>query len=204
MARLADGLGLRQELLLEDIESLSGGQRRRVDLMRVLFQEPELIILTPTNHLDRAAQALAARRVGALPRGDPGGEPRPEAPGPFDLQGPAHREPAPDRMEGQLLEVRGPARGRAVTAGAGGGAQAREISRLSTLADSMRGQAAKRAKVAKALDGGSSRSRDSGHRSTNGKRPGEFRLPEPATTGVIPLEVSKLSVATGRTKSSAT
>ena len=29
MARLADGLGLRQELLLEDIESLSGGQRRR-------------------------------------------------------------------------------------------------------------------------------------------------------------------------------
>ena len=57
MARLADGLGLRQELLLEDIESLSGGQRRRVDLMRVLFQEPELMILDePTNHLDRAAK----------------------------------------------------------------------------------------------------------------------------------------------------
>ena len=57
MARLADGLGLRQELLLEDIESLSGGQRRRVDLMRVLFQEPELMILDePTNHLDRTAK----------------------------------------------------------------------------------------------------------------------------------------------------
>src|SRR5580658_10474335 len=57
MARLADGLGLRQELLLEEIESLSGGQRRRVDLMRVLFQEPELMILDePTNHLDRAAK----------------------------------------------------------------------------------------------------------------------------------------------------
>jgi ATPase subunit of ABC transporter with duplicated ATPase domains len=57
MARLADGLGLRQELLLEDIDSLSGGQRRRVDLMRVLFQEPDLMILDePTNH-----QALAAR-----------------------------------------------------------------------------------------------------------------------------------------------
>ena len=57
MARLADGLGLRQELLLEDIESLSGGQRRRVDLMRVLFQEPELMILDePTNHLDRSAK----------------------------------------------------------------------------------------------------------------------------------------------------
>ena len=57
MARLADGLGLRQELLLEDIDSLSGGQRRRVDLMRVLFQEPDLMILDePTNHLDRSAK----------------------------------------------------------------------------------------------------------------------------------------------------
>ena len=57
MARLADGLGLRQELLLEDIDALSGGQRRRVDLMRVLFQEPDLMILDePTNHLDRSAK----------------------------------------------------------------------------------------------------------------------------------------------------
>ena len=29
MARLADGIGLRQDLLLDDIETLSGGQRRR-------------------------------------------------------------------------------------------------------------------------------------------------------------------------------
>ena len=57
MARLADGLGLRQELLLDDIDELSGGQRRRVDLVRVLFQEPELMILDePTNHLDRSAK----------------------------------------------------------------------------------------------------------------------------------------------------
>ena len=71
MARLADGLGLRQELLLEDIESLSGGQRRRVDLMRVLFQEPELMILDePTNHLDlegiAALEAALAAYDGAV------------------------------------------------------------------------------------------------------------------------------------------
>ena len=80
MARLADGLGLRQELLLEDIDSLSGGQRRRVDLMRVLFQEPDLMILDePANHLDRSAKRWLlnklARLNGALARG----QPRPQA-----------------------------------------------------------------------------------------------------------------------------
>ena len=57
MARLADGLGLRQDLLLEDIEGLSGGQRRRVDLIRILFQGPDIMILDePTNHLDLPAK----------------------------------------------------------------------------------------------------------------------------------------------------
>ena len=115
MARLADGLGLRQELLLEDIDELSGGQRRRVDLMRVLFQEPDLMILDePTNHLDRSAKRLAARGAGAVRRRAPRGEPRPPPARPVHHQGAAHREPAPDGVEGQLLQVRGAARGRPV------------------------------------------------------------------------------------------
>ena len=57
IARLADGLGLAQGLLLEDVSSLSGGERRRVDLMRVLFQAPDTLVLDePTNHLDLAAK----------------------------------------------------------------------------------------------------------------------------------------------------
>ncbi|MGH8995484.1 MAG: ABC-F family ATP-binding cassette domain-containing protein [Acidimicrobiales bacterium] len=57
LGRLADGLGLPQALFLADIASLSGGQRRRADLIRVLFQEPDVMILDePTNHLDRAAK----------------------------------------------------------------------------------------------------------------------------------------------------
>jgi ATPase subunit of ABC transporter with duplicated ATPase domains len=57
LGRLADGLGLPQELFFADVASLSGGQRRRVDLIRVLFQEPDLMILDePTNHLDRSAK----------------------------------------------------------------------------------------------------------------------------------------------------
>ena len=57
VARLADGLGLKEDLLLEDLGSLSGGQRRRVDLMRVLYEQPETMVLDePTNHLDKAAK----------------------------------------------------------------------------------------------------------------------------------------------------
>ena len=57
MARLAAGLGLPEDVLLDDIEQLSGGQRRRVDLVRILFQAPEAMILDePTNHLDLAAK----------------------------------------------------------------------------------------------------------------------------------------------------
>ena len=46
----------------------------------------------------------------------------------------------------------------------------REIARLSSLADSMRGQTAKRAKVAKSSTGASSGSRGSGPRWTKGTR----------------------------------
>jgi ATPase subunit of ABC transporter with duplicated ATPase domains len=57
LGRLADGLGFPQELFFADIASLSGGQRRRADLIRVLFQQPDVMVLDePTNHLDRAAK----------------------------------------------------------------------------------------------------------------------------------------------------
>jgi len=57
VSRLAAGLGLKEDLLLEDLDSLSGGQRRRVDLMRVLYEEPTTMVLDePTNHLDKAAK----------------------------------------------------------------------------------------------------------------------------------------------------
>lgn len=71
VARLAAGLGLAEALLLEDLSTLSGGQRRRVDLMRVLYEEAGTLVLDePTNHLDRTAKrwlfAELARLEGAL------------------------------------------------------------------------------------------------------------------------------------------
>ncbi|MFF8313331.1 ABC-F family ATP-binding cassette domain-containing protein [Streptomyces lydicus] len=53
-ARVAAGLGLPERILAEPVGALSGGQRRRVELARILFagREDTLLLDEPTNHLD--------------------------------------------------------------------------------------------------------------------------------------------------------
>ena len=52
-ARISAALGLPDRVLDQPIGTLSGGQRRRVELSRVLFQQPDTLLLDePTNHLD--------------------------------------------------------------------------------------------------------------------------------------------------------
>ncbi|GAU65838.1 putative ABC transporter ATP-binding protein [Streptomyces sp. NBRC 110611] len=53
-ARVAAGLGLPERVLGEPVGALSGGQRRRVELARILFagQGGTLLLDEPTNHLD--------------------------------------------------------------------------------------------------------------------------------------------------------
>ncbi|UUS34252.1 MULTISPECIES: ABC-F family ATP-binding cassette domain-containing protein [Streptomyces] len=53
-ARVAAGLGLPDRVLGEPVGALSGGQRRRVELARVLFggHRGTLLVDEPTNHLD--------------------------------------------------------------------------------------------------------------------------------------------------------
>ena len=52
-AQIAHSLGLEDRVLDQTLDTLSGGQRRRVELARVLFSDADVLLLDePTNHLD--------------------------------------------------------------------------------------------------------------------------------------------------------
>jgi ATPase subunit of ABC transporter with duplicated ATPase domains len=56
--RIASGVGLDDEALSRRVGTLSGGQRRRLELARLLYAGGDLLILDePTNHLDLDAKA---------------------------------------------------------------------------------------------------------------------------------------------------
>ncbi|TDC66212.1 ABC-F family ATP-binding cassette domain-containing protein [Streptomyces hainanensis] len=52
-ATIAASLGLPDRILAQPLHTLSGGQRRRVELARILFSDADVLLLDePTNHLD--------------------------------------------------------------------------------------------------------------------------------------------------------
>lgn len=70
--KIAAAVGIDNEDLDQPITTMSGGQRRRVELARILFGETDILLLDePTNHLDLDAKAwlmeyLAAYKGGLL------------------------------------------------------------------------------------------------------------------------------------------
>ena len=56
--RIAANVGIGNEELAQPVKTMSGGQRRRVELARILFAETDVMLLDePTNHLDLDAKA---------------------------------------------------------------------------------------------------------------------------------------------------
>jgi ATPase subunit of ABC transporter with duplicated ATPase domains len=198
VARLADGLGLKEDLLLEDLDTLSGGQRRRVDLMRVLYEQPDTMVLDePTNHLDRAAKRwlfdeLEAFRGAVIVIS-------------HDL---VLLDRSIDRVlalrDGQLREYRGNytkfltlEEERRLSEEKIAAHQDAKIEQFSRLADSMRGQTEKRARLAKVLDRRVEKLKDSRVEVTKREKKVTFRLPAPPRSGDVPMTVEHVAVNYG-------
>ena len=195
MARLAAGLGLPEDVLLDDIEQLSGGQRRRVDLVRILFQAPEAMILDePTNHLDLAAKQWLMDELATYSG---------------SLLLISHDLKLLDSSitkvlhlaDGRMAEFKGTYSSYRTQLAAdqqsrerASDLETREIRRLSSLADSMRGQTARRARVAKSLDKRVERLEGQRTQVYARERKSTFKLPAPRRSGQVPLEVTSLAV----------
>ncbi|MDR3070562.1 MAG: ATP-binding cassette domain-containing protein [Propionibacteriaceae bacterium] len=69
-ARIASNLGLGDRVLNQKIGTLSGGQRRRVELARILFSGADTLLLDePTNHLDSDSIVWLRSFLAAYPGG---------------------------------------------------------------------------------------------------------------------------------------
>lgn len=147
------GLGLPQDRLRLPVGALSGGERRRLELARILFGGSDLLLLDePTNHLDIDAKNWLMRFLATYP-----GALMVISHDIELLDGSITRILHVDR-DG-VVEYRGTyTQYRAARArdeerlGRVAARQQAEITRLSTLANQMRGQTVKRARIAKTLD----------------------------------------------------
>ena len=192
------GLGLSQDRLGLPVGALSGGERRRLELARILFGGSDLLLLDePTNHLDADAKGWLMRFLAGY-RGA--------------LLVVSHDIVLLDASITRILhldrdgvvEYRGTytqyreARARdekRLTALAS--RQETEIKRLKTLADSMRGQTAKRARKAKTLDTRVARLQARKVAAPTRERGVRFRFPEPPHSGRTMLSVDALTKGYG-------
>ncbi|MFM8944524.1 MAG: ABC-F family ATP-binding cassette domain-containing protein [Actinomycetota bacterium] len=196
--RIAAGLGLPQDRLDLSVTALSGGERRRLELARILFAGADVLFLDePTNHLDVDAKTwlmkflagyrgalvvvshdlalldAAITRVVHLDRD-----------GVVQYRGTYSQYREARRRDEERL--------RALAT-----RQAAEIDRLKRLADSMRGQTEKRARKAKTLDTRVARLRRSQVQGPRRERRIAYRFPDPPHAGKLVIETAGLTKGYG-------
>ena len=196
--RIAAGLGVDAERIDLPLRVLSGGERRRIELGRVLFADATVLLLDePTNHLDMEAKEwlmgfLRGHRGGLLVVSHD-----------LDLLDTAitrvlHLESQRlTEYRGTYSKYLGARRRDEARLAATAIRQEAEIKRLQTLADVMRRQTQTRARTAKSLDKRVERLRG---RQVEVQRRGPkvaFRFPPPPHSGRIVLQARGLAKSYG-------
>ncbi|MGZ8735427.1 MAG: ABC-F family ATP-binding cassette domain-containing protein [Acidimicrobiia bacterium] len=196
--RIASGLGLADDRLDLPIDALSGGERRRVELTRILFAGSEALLLDePTNHLDNDAKQwlmgfLRTYRGALLVVS-------------HDLE---LLDASITRVlhldEGEMVEYKGTYSQYRIARAADedrlqrlATRQGAEIDRLKRLADSMRGQTAKRARAAKSIDTRTARLKCDAVTGPRKERSIAVRFPAPPRPGAVVLEAEGLGKGFG-------
>ncbi len=196
--RIVVGLGLSQDRLELPIRALSGGERRRLELARILFAGSDVLLLDePTNHLDNDAKGwlmsfLAGYRGAVMVVS-------------HDiklLDAAITRVVHLDRdgvvlYRGTYSEYREARRLDEVRLRTLADRQHTEIKRLKTLADSMRGQTAKRARKAKTLDTRVEHLAAKVVTAPARERRVRYRFPDPPYCGRVVLQASGLTKGYG-------
>jgi ATPase subunit of ABC transporter with duplicated ATPase domains len=198
--QLVAGLGLADDRLDLPVSVLSGGERRRLELARILFAGSDALLLDePTNHLDvdaknwlagflrsyRGALLIVSHDIALLDE---------------SITRIMHLD------DGMLVEYKGTysqylearAKDELQKAKQAERRQA-EIRRLSTLADSMRHQTAKRARAAKVFDNRVARLRAEAQSAPASRRERRYKVtfPAPPHTGRVVVEAEGLAKSYG-------
>ncbi|MDQ3756650.1 MAG: ATP-binding cassette domain-containing protein [Actinomycetota bacterium] len=196
--RIVSGLGLQADRVDLPISVLSGGERRRVELARILFAGSDLLLLDePTNHLDSDAKSwlmgfLRSYRGALLVVSHD-----------LDLLDEAitrvlHLDEATMvEYKGTYSQYREARRRDEVRLAKLAERQQSEIARLASLANSMRGQTVKRARTAKTLDNRVQRMRGEAVQGPKHERRYAVKLPDPPHSGRVVLEVEGLAKGYG-------
>ncbi|CAN5864088.1 ABC-F family ATP-binding cassette domain-containing protein [soil metagenome] len=196
--RIAAGLGLPDDRLDLPVRVLSGGERRRVELARILFAGSDLLLLDePTNHLDTDAKAwlmgfLASYRGALLVVSHDLGLLDQSITRVLHLDNARIVE-----YRGTYSQYRRAREADQVRQAKLATAQAGEIKRLSTIADSMRGQTQRRARTAKSIDHRVSRLQAVAVTGPQKEQTLSLRLPDPPRAARTVLEVEGLSKGYG-------
>jgi ATPase subunit of ABC transporter with duplicated ATPase domains len=202
--RIMAGLGLPGDRADLPIGVLSGGERRRVELARILFAGSDLLLLDePTNHLDVDARDWLLKFLrsyrGALLVVSHDLELLDDA-----ITRVLHLDRSADDEVGTMVEYKGTyseyraqrakdeVRLRKLRE-----QQQSEITRLKTLADQMRGQTVSRARRAKVLDHRVERLREHAVEGPARERAMRVRFPPPPHAGRVVLEVDGLTKGYG-------